>query len=247
MLRDQASVSTSGWWVKHLKCTVGWGKSAHPFVSIRLFFRYKRVYLSAAATWAVWTSAAFLGRAGYFPSPCRKCHCLRTPQIPLLGPSPHWGWCWWNPWVLLWWAVYTSACGESSICVHLTWQDPAPALKNNNFNRPSLAMSTAKAQGEAQRLSRCSGKNVVCLVLSVVCVDISGTRRSRNCCHKGIVWLFLPFSSWSPVRSLRGSGAWVSPYHSSVWNGLSCSFSGQISEMKWLLVEIWFISSLCHL
>lgn len=52
-----------------VKCTVGWGKSAHPFVSIRLFFRYRRVYLSASATWVLWTSAAFLGRKGYFPSP----------------------------------------------------------------------------------------------------------------------------------------------------------------------------------
>lgn len=136
------------------------------------FFWYRSVYLSASATWAVWTSAAFLGREGYFPNPCRKCPCLRTPHTPLLGPSHTRASAGGTHWCCCGGLCTPLACGESSICVCLTrWQDPAPALKNNDFSRPSSGMSTAKAWGGAQRLK--PDKNEVCLVLSAVCVDVS--------------------------------------------------------------------------
>lgn len=237
-----------------VKCTVGWGKPAHPFVSIRVFFGYRRVYLSASVTWAVWTSAACLGRGGYFPSPYRKFCCLRTPHTPPLGPSPHQGQ--WNPSGLLWGLCTPLACGESSICVHLIrWQDPASELKNNDFNRPSSGMSTAKAWGEAQRLSLCSadhwlkpGKNV-CFVPSVVCVDVSGTRRSDlsiHCCQKGIVSLFPSVFHMEPcsLQSLHGGSAHTIQVSEMVLLFFLWSDKWNDLNFWW---RCWLISTLCHM
>lgn len=109
-------------------------------------------------------------------------------------------------------------------------------------------MNTAKAQGEARGLSLCSAghwlephRKVVCLMLSVVCVDVSWSRWSDqtiHCCQKGIASLFTPVFHMEPgyLKSLHGgSGAWwVSFYYSSVWNGLFYSPSCQISETNWL-------------
>lgn len=114
-------------------------------------------------------------------------------------------------------------------------------------------MNTAKAQGKAWGLSLSSadhwlkpGKNVMCLMLSIMCVDVSGTRRSDltiHCCQKGIASLFPPVFHMEPcsLQSLHGgSGAWWgSSYHSSVLNGLSYSSSCQISEMNWIPGGDW--------